>query len=495
MTHEEALSDDIVFTRGGRLRGLRRVGPRGASRAYLGVPYAEPPTGALRLAPPVARTPWDGVFDATRMGATPQRRSLLAETDVPEPSIAGDDILTLNVFAPEAGAGLPVIVWFHGGGFVAGSPASPWYDGREFAADGVVTVVPSYRLGIAGFAAVPGAEPNRGVLDWILALEWVRDNIAAFGGDPDRITIAGQSAGGAAVLALLAAPRAQPLFHQVWAMSGAPTMLTADRAAELARRTAELLGVEPTCEGFLSVDDDSWLEAEGALAAPSGDDPLAPVRELLAEGLPFQPVIDGDLLPFTTIDALHRGIGADKALVLGSAEDEVSAVFTLAGPQLDSLDPAVLLGLLGAPSDLVTEYLAANGDRQGAAAVAGRFFTDSLFRAPIARAARARTPESSTWLYSFAWPSPTKGGAVHCIDIPFFFGVFDAEKVKAMIGPSVPVALRGAVHDAAVAFARSGDPGWPRSVAAGPIRVFDATPHLSSVAYEGVAALIPPSER
>jgi para-nitrobenzyl esterase len=143
---------------------------------------------------------WSGVRDALRYGPTPQRKALAEVTTIPEPSIPGDDILNLNVFTPRPRAAngpeklLPVLVYIHGGGYVAGSPASPWYNGVAFNRDGVVTVSVSYRLGFDGFGWLPDAPPNRGILDWILALEWVRDNIGQFGGDPARVTIAGQSA-------------------------------------------------------------------------------------------------------------------------------------------------------------------------------------------------------------------------------------------------------------------------------------------------------------
>ena len=156
-----------------------------------------------------------GVRDALRYGPTPQRKALAEITTIPEPSIPGQDILNLNVFTPRPRAGngseelLPVLVYIHGGGYVAGSPASPWYDGVAFNRDGIVTVTVSYRLGFDGFGWLPDAPSNRGILDCLLALEWVRDNISQFGGDPARVTIAGQSAGGGAVMTLLTMPRAQ----------------------------------------------------------------------------------------------------------------------------------------------------------------------------------------------------------------------------------------------------------------------------------------------
>jgi para-nitrobenzyl esterase len=231
---------------------------RGHSAAFLGIPFAEPPYGDLRFLAPVPAKSWSGVRDARRYGPTPQRKALAEVTTIPEPSIPGDDILNLNVFTPQPRAAngpeelLPVLVYIHGGGYVAGSPASPWYDGVAFNRDGVVTVSVSYRLGFDGFGWLPDAPPNRGILDWLLALEWVRDNIDQFGGDPARVTIAGQSAGGGAVMTLLTTPRARGLFTAAASISGVPTDIPLERAKQTTVRLAKRLGVTPDRRALLA---------------------------------------------------------------------------------------------------------------------------------------------------------------------------------------------------------------------------------------------------
>ena len=202
-------SRTVVETRCGAVRGSGMN-----SVAFLGIPYAEAPVGALRFAAPIPRKRWTGIRNATAYGPTSQRRPFDALEMIPEPSIPGDDVLGLNVFTPAPNlpsAKLPVLVWIHGGGYVGGSPASPWYNGKSFNARGIVTVSIGYRLGFDGFAYIEDAPApaNRGLLDQILALHWVRENIAQFGGDPNRVTIAGQSAGGGSVLCLMASPRAR----------------------------------------------------------------------------------------------------------------------------------------------------------------------------------------------------------------------------------------------------------------------------------------------
>ena len=235
----------VVETNAGAVRGFWRPD----SAAFLGIPFAEPPCGDLRFLAPVPVKLVGGVRDALRYGPTPQRKALAEITTIPEPSIPGEDILNLNVFTPrpQAATGseapLPVLVYIHGGGYVAGSPASPWYDGAAFNRDGVVTVTVSYRLGFDGFGWLPDAPPNRGILDCLLALEWVRDNIGQFGGDPARVTIAGQSAGGGAVMTLLTMPRARGLSQQQRRFPECPCDIPLERAETDDRA----LGGAPDC--------------------------------------------------------------------------------------------------------------------------------------------------------------------------------------------------------------------------------------------------------
>jgi para-nitrobenzyl esterase len=209
-------ADVVALTAQGRLRGARD----GPALRFLGIPFAESPVTAGRFGAPAAPGRWDGIRDALSYGATspqPDRGVTL----IPEPIIAGDNELNLNVFTPDLNpVRLPVLVWIHGGGFFAGCNASPWYRGGPFARDGVVLVSVNYRLGAEGFLEVPGAPANRAVRDWVRALEWVQENIAAFGGDPGRVTIAGQSAGGAACAALLGVPAARGLFRGAACVSG-----------------------------------------------------------------------------------------------------------------------------------------------------------------------------------------------------------------------------------------------------------------------------------
>ncbi|MFJ5234868.1 carboxylesterase/lipase family protein [Kitasatospora sp. NPDC088391] len=436
----------VVPTRSGPVRGERRAD---GSVRFLGIPYAQPPVGALRFAAPVPPVPWTEVRDATAYGPTAQRRPFAAVTTIPEPSVPGDGTLNLNVFTPDArpGAGLPVLVWLHGGGYVAGSAASPWYDGAAFNRDGVVLVGAGYRLGVEGFLHLPDAPDNRGVRDWIAALEWVRDNIVDFGGDPARVTVAGQSAGGGAVQTLLAAPTAAGLFRAAISVSG--TVLQPDApavAAALAARTGQTL----TAAALQDADDAELLYLQDELSTIGN--PL----------LSLAPATDGDLLPRPVAEA-----AAESAvpLMLGFTADEFTAPNGGEPDDGGESGAAALVSLcaaFGIDARRAERFRAGRPD-----AGFGDLLTDLLFRAPGTALAEARRERGlPTWLYQFDWAGTAEGRtgqAYHCTDLPFVFDLLGAEGVEAALGAEPPQALADRVHAAWVAFVRDLDPGaaWP----------------------------------
>ncbi|MDF2506955.1 MAG: carboxylesterase [Microbacterium sp.] len=496
-TDFETTADFVeVDTAAGRVRGRWRptTGGRGDPRsaAFLGIPFAEAPIGERRFQAPVPKAPWEGVRDALEFAATAQRGDP-GVTLIPEPSVEGESTLNVNVFTPnptraEQGTGLPVLVWIHGGGYFAGSPASPWYDGRNFNRDGVVTVSISYRLGFDGFGWIEDAPSNRGVRDWVLALEWVQQNIAAFGGDPSRVTIAGQSAGGGAVLTLLGMEKAQHLFHGVYAISGALGDVAPARAEAFGRGLAAAAGVEPTVAGFSTLDEDRVLavQKKATELGPSS------VGSMIEEGLPLGPCIDGDLLPRSTRESLAAGVGADKPLVLGATDDEFTMVFVDAAKKLRWVPRSLLLGKLGLRKAVRREYLAANADILGLgnARVAGRLLTDRMFRSTLLRVVADRGA-APTWVYRFSWPSGHFGFAEHCLDVPFFFDCLDGPAMDALAGPNPPQQLADEVHGAAVAFITDGDPGWPRHQGErGIARIYDTPTRDVRDAYASVRPLV-----
>lgn len=453
-----------VRTTAGLVRGLWRD----ASAAFLGIPFAEPPVGDLRFSAPVPHASWTGTLDATRHGATPQRQPLSKVTLIPEPSIPGASTLNVDVFTPAPGepsAQLPVLVWIHGGGFVAGSPASPWYDGAAFNRDGVVTVNISYRLGFEGFGWIQDAPLNRGVLDWILALEWVRDNIRAFGGDPSRVTVGGQSAGGAAAVALLAIPQAQHLFHQVLSLSGPAGDIALTRAERLGRAVAAFGKVPPTVEGFSRLSEGRLYQLQKK--AEARQDGLRPrglvtiLAAMMLRGLTWGPVVDGTLIPKPVQAALEEGAGADKSLMIGATDNEGTMVLAPLRFLLRWFRPVKALRKFGLKADVAAEYVRSHRDL-GTAELLGQFATDAIFRRGVRQTAEAHQRTGSrAWLSRFSWQPPVATRAAHCIDVPFLFDCLNADRVSVLTGQAPPQALAEEIHRAAVDFITTGDPGWP----------------------------------
>jgi len=444
----------VVATTRGRVRGFTR----GGTAVFLGIPFAQAPVGPLRFAAPAPVEPWNGELDATAYGPTAQRGDT-GITLIPEPSVPGDATLNVNVFAPRDAtpdAALPVLVWIHGGGFVSGSPASRWYDGDAFARHGVVSVVISYRLGFDGFGAIDGAPSNRGLRDQIAALGWVRDEIRAFGGDPSRVTIAGQSAGGGSVLALLASPAASGLFHRAMALSPALGAVATTAAERFAARVAALGGVSADRDGFAGLDEERLLALQRRAQRPEGAPRLSRVRALFDDGLPLGPVVDGDLLPRPPLEALAE---SDVPVVIGATDDEFTMLTARWGKALRLVPVPFALAVLGLGRSRRRAYLA-RSRRRGAAALLGGYVSDRVIRSVVLRVARARTA-GATWVYRFAWRSPANGVACHCLDVPFWFDHLDADGVAAIAGATPPTALAAEMHEAAVAFVRDGDPGWP----------------------------------
>jgi para-nitrobenzyl esterase len=477
-------TDVIARVAQGRLRGERD----GDALRFLGIPYAESPRTAGRFTAPRPHPAWDGVRDALVYGATspqPDRGVTL----IPEPIVPGDNELNLNVFTPDLGAaGLPVLVWIHGGGFFGGCNASPWYRGGPFARDGVILVSINYRLGFSGFLEVDGAPVNRGVRDWIAALEWVRENIAAFGGDPDRVTIAGQSAGGGACAALLGAPAARGLFRGAICMSGGASLVSSgDQVGSVAEAMAALLGVPATAEAFEGLSAEAILAAQEALMAKAmatlggGQDEKAVVAALGGGvQLPFGPWADGSVITAAPIPALAGR--SDVSLLAGATANE----FTMAWLASDWVTADMArdgLAAAGVPAWAVSEYLGRPGRP---CEVVGQALTDRTFRAPAQRLASA---SPAAWAYDFRWSSvdgAVPGQAFHCLDVPFAFDNLHEPGVREAAGDAPPAALASAMHGAWVRFVADGDPGWSRyTVADRSTMLFDMP--SSSVAPDPLA--------
>jgi para-nitrobenzyl esterase len=399
---------DLVHAPAGTLSGVAT----GAVMAFPGIPYGS----AERFAAPRPVPAWEGVRDAVRPGpVAPQPPSRLEHVMGPGSDLAQDeDCLSLNVWTP-GGTGLPVLVWLHGGAFSSGSGAEAWYDGALLAERGrMVVVTVNYRLGALGYLYLSPefAPADLGLLDQIAALGWVRENIAAFGGDPDRVTLAGQSAGALSILALLGHPAGRGLFQQAILQStptGVPPYRTQE-AAGIGRRLLEVLGLHPDeAERLRRVPVPTLLTAQGELArrmaAPFTVTP------------PFQLVADGGV----PADLLADAPGA-MPMLIGTTRDEARAFFP------------------GAPADLT-----------------GRLFRDGSLR--LAHQAR------SAFAFQFDWSPPgSLLGACHCIDLPFVFGDLDAWRASPMLAGADDADLRRLaeqVQGAWTGFVHAGSPDWP----------------------------------
>ncbi|GAA4897970.1 carboxylesterase/lipase family protein [Actinomycetospora straminea] len=460
-----AITDATVTLSTGTLRGRRRGGVLGAVGAvevveFRGIRYAT----AHRFAPPEPPAPWSGIRDAVEPGPiSPQLPARVASVTGPstdDDAPQDEDCLRLDVRAPAAaltdGVPRPVLVWLHGGAYVIGSASTSWYDTARLVAEGdVVAVSVGYRLGVLGWLAADGvSDGNLGLLDQIAALRWVQEHIAAFGGDPAQVTVAGQSAGAHAIACLMTVPAARPLFRRAILQSGqlGLGLSSPARAARVAGHVTEGLdGADPRTAGvdaLLAAQRHAMIRAAG----PGGLD-SSPAFAPTAGVAPLAPGV-------TWTDAASSG----HDVLVGATADEIET-FLAISPPLRAARRLPLIGRL--------------------ASAAGGVVTRRVFTGPADRFADdAARAGARTFSYRFAWRAPASGlGACHCVDLPFLFGAREAWAGAPMLRGAdwdTDVEPLGAVlRGAWLAFARHGDPGtddlpWPpHSPGAGPTVVLD----------------------
>ncbi len=452
----------VVATTGGDIQGRERRGVQ----IFAGIPYAAPPVGARRFAPPEPVQPWTGVRDGRRFGpAAPQLPGEGLTNQVP---VRWDeDCLTCNVVTPAADDGArPVYVWIHGGAYLHGQGATPWYDGTSFALGGdIVVVTVNYRLGALGFCRLgphfPGDDGMataglHGTMDQIAALRWVQDNIAAFGGDPNRVTIGGESAGAFSVANLLVSPTTSGLFHRAIAQSGAAHHVNDPTDGETAAGALLAELSQPSADELRAVPAIEILHAQQRVIAAyqHGD----------RRGTdPFYPVWGGEILPRPPLELMAAGAGADVPVLTGTNEDEV-ALWGVTGLDEDRMRRYVAR-LTDDPDGMIDVYRRRLAEAP-AGWVACAIGTDHVFRVPAVRMADARHAHgATTFMYRFSWDSRAFDGmfgAAHALEIPFTFNTLDRAGTDVFLGPGDrPDGLARTIHDAWTAFIVDGEPATP----------------------------------
>lgn len=458
---DAVVSAPVVTVAQGSVRGTAEDG---GIHVFRGIPYAAPPVGPLRWQPPRPAPAWQGTRDATAFGPSCPQGTIGdgARTLNPVRGETSEDCLTLNVWAPAPQAGAaerrrPVMLWLHGGAHRIGSGSAPFYDGTAFARDGVVLVTVNYRLGLLGYFAHPaltaqaGADAplaNYGTMDQVAALRWVRDNIAAFGGDPDNVTVFGESAGGVGTLMLLTAPEARGLFAKAIVESGGgwnamPDLAAAERSGIAAARAAGL--------------------PEGASAEQLRALPVSALLDARA-GVGFGPVMDGRFARETIASAFAGGRAADVPLLIGFNSDE--------GSLMESFHMAPEAMLANLPAPVVTVLRNAYGAQvPDDAALARRLFADGGFSAPARWVARMAAGGAPSYLYRFDYVPVVlrarRQGTQHGAEIPFVFDSWNALPAVAGLLQPEDVAETATVHQCWVNFARTGRPScagapeWP----------------------------------
>jgi para-nitrobenzyl esterase len=439
---------------------------------FLGIPFAQSPVGSLAFEPPRPLPSSDEIVRCEAYGAT-FPRAAGSSGFIPEPAIAGSNYLNLNVWTPSLGAaGLPVFVWIHGGGFVGGSNASPWYHGAKFARSGVVAVTINYRLGAEGFLQVADRNSNRGLLDMLQALQWVQDNVAAFGGDPARVTIGGQSAGASSCLALFTSSVARGLFRRSIVMSsGGMIAAGQDEAASLANDFAETLGVGLDAAELASVPLGRRVEADRRYQPSAAG--TRPIWEgargdgsFGKETLVWRPVVDGDVIEADAYSRARGGYCNGEALLIGTTAEEFNGAVAAGSIGMSKDEIIDALRSLGLDQSGIDAYLSFGMGRGSLAWALAQAFTDWRFRIPatvMADAAKIGGIDVFKYEFRFAArvPGPGAHRTQHSSDLPFVFDNLSAPGVAESVGEDAPQGLADEMHQAWVRFVEGNDP-WAK---------------------------------
>ncbi|GAB3708848.1 carboxylesterase/lipase family protein [Nocardiopsis oceani] len=460
-------AEHTVTTANGPVRGI--PSPRaqdGQVTVFRGIPYAAAPFGEHRFAEPAPAPAWDGVRDCSEFGPPPPQGTQLigAAPWSPDTSL---DCLVLNVWtSASADDRSPVLVWIHGGAYIVGSGAEATYEGTRLAETGLVVVSVNYRLGFEGFGHVPGRPDNRGLLDQAAALRWVRENIAGFGGDPDNVTVAGESAGAGSVACLMASPEARGLFHRAVAHSVPGDMVTTESARRVSEGIAKAAGVPLEAEALAALAPEKILEATDVILSGSG---LSGKGVRTKAFTCYAPVVGGPELPDAPLDAVARGAAADVDLLVGHNTEEYR-LFTELGQNVEIDGEGALtvtaerLGLGEGAVEAYRSVYPGASLRELFNEIRG----DAMFCEYSVRMAEAHAAAGgNAYFFRFAAQSRTmegRLGACHAFDLPFAFGNLDSDLAVFLCDGEPDEGFR-ALSERMIAawsgFSATGDPGWP----------------------------------
>jgi para-nitrobenzyl esterase len=457
----------LVDTTCGKVEGRQS----GGVAAFLGIPFAAPPVGPLRFREPAPAAPWGGVRPAVDFGPFCQQIVDPVQTEIwALEGDSGEDCLTLNVWTPGADTKRrPVMVWIHGGAFRVGAARRNVSRGERLAARGdVVVVTLNYRLHAFGFldlSELGGAEyassGNLGLLDQIAALRWVQANIERFGGDPENVTLFGESAGGISVGSLLGSPHATGLFHRAVSQSGTANLVrTPEQARAITRAFAKVAKVE-TVEELRALSADELVGVAAEELSPTAD-------------LAYGPVADGDVVAGDALSATATGPNAHVPVLHGTNRDEYRYWY-MEDPRLSTLRPEHLRRAIdgeGGAHESVVDAYRKSRPQLSENEVAVGLIGEMAFRMPHVRMSEHRAAAGrKTWMYLFTRESPVQDGrlgAAHAMDIPFVFDTLEVPNVPRLIGDAPELSrLRDAMQGSWLAFARTGDPNhsglpeWP----------------------------------
>ena len=455
--HARAAEGPVIRTPKGRLRGLELDGVH----VFRGVPCGMPPyQGKYRLALPEYVPAWSGVVDAAAFG------DILLQPGPKGKVIGGGDCLRLNIWTPAPGRSrCPVMVYIPGGGSTRCNNNDVSLDGTAFAKDGIVLVTVNYRVNVDGFLKISGVPSNLALRDMIFALRWVQDNITSFGGDPDNVTVFGQSAGATHITSLISSSVTKGLFRR--AILQSPSAI-AQYDAELASRvSAELLkfyGVENSREAVAAIPVEKLLTFAAFIAKHDKDPEWC--RMLGGNTGLFKPYYDGEILQKRPVDAIAEGAARGLEIMVGSTRDEWRLYVAQEG-QIDTIDEQTVRRFTdsaGFPPEIAEKYRQAGRGR-----TPGEIFSalrsDLIFRMPANKVLESQSKAGGkVWAYSFDWKSDACNGrmwAAHSLDVPFVFKTIHKDfPRRALLGSNPPDSLANTMHGAWVKFATTGNPGW-----------------------------------